>query len=824
MSIKFYKKLAFFIAGLFFTVSLSAQPLAENAPSTSAGGTISGRVFSKSQKVPMEYASIALYRLPDSTMVTGSITDKEGHYKFTGLKNGKYYMLVTFMGFDVHKVKDIVIESGKSDVKLPIVYLQPNSNTLKAVDIKAQQSMVSYQMDKKVIDVTQDMMASAGNAIDVLQNVPSVSVDLEGNVSIRGSTNFTVLIDGRPSILDGNDALQQIPASSIQKVEIITNPSAKYSPEGVGGIINIILKKEKRNGLNGVASGSLANPNTYQGNILLAYRKGKLNYNLSVDGMNRDFGMNVNTQYNTLGADTTNFRYSTIDGHRIRKGYGVKGGIDYYINDNSTLSLQGRIGNYGFNSDNMSRQHNFTYPATVDSYFNSTSNSDRWGNFYSLQGDFQHKFNDLGQKIEALVFYSKRTSDDKEGQTDYPTNADWVQTGGVSDRIQSSTLDTTTEFRVQLDYTLPIGEKGNLEAGLQSRINRDAGNYDLQNFDTATSQWVYNQNRSSIISFDRNIYAGYVSYKNMLGKFGYELGFRGEYTYRSVNDSTGTSTFTINRFDLFPSLYLSYQFKYNYQVYASYSKRIQRPRGWDLNPFPRVIDQYNVRVGNPELEPEYIDSYELGVQKVFSKAFVSMEGYYRKGRNNITRIVELGPDGILYRTSTNLDSDRSMGVELMVNSKMNKWLNLNLTGNVYHYSLQGSVSGDSVTSQSTNWSLRGTISANLSKTFKIQWQGMYNSPTATVQGSRKGFFFNSLALRKDFIDNKLNVTLSARDIFGTAKFDFISTGTGFYTHTVMQRQWPIISLNVNYIINNYKQKRQKQQNDSNQENSEDMGF
>lgn len=556
---------------------------------------------------------------------------------------------------------------------------------------------------------------------------------------------------------------------------------------------------------------------------MLSYRKGKISYNLAVDGQNRDFGMHVNSEYNTLNTDTTGYRISTIDGHRIRKGYGVKGGIDYYFNEKTSLSLQGRIGNYGFASDNTSRQHIYTIPATVETYYNSQSNSNRWGRYYSLQADFLHKFNDLGHQIEALIYYSSRSSKDTENQTDYYTNSDWVQDGSFANRIQSTTYDTTSDLRFQVDYALPVGEKGKFEAGLQSRIRTDAGNYDFQDYDTITGQWVNNPSRSSMISFDRNIYAGYVSYKNTVGKLGYQVGLRGEYTDRSVNDSTATSMFTINRMDWFPSAYLSYQFKYNYQLYASYSRRIHRPHGWDLNPFPRVIDQYNVRIGNPELEPEYIDSYELGVQKVFSKAFVSLESYYRHGKNNITRVLKLGPGGILYHTNANLSTDYSVGLEMMTNSKPNKWLNLNLTGNVYYYQQEGNVTGESVTAKSTNWSLRGTISASLNKNFKIQWQGMYRSPTATVQGSRKGFFFNSLALRHDFLDRKLNVTLSARDIFGTAKFDFISTGSGFYTHTVMQRQWPIISLNVNYIINNYKQKRQKVQDDNSQ-GSDEIGF
>ena len=813
------------LLGIFFSVAVQAQPAPTEETSVAPGGTITGHVYSKIQRVPMEYASVALYNASDSTMVTGGITETNGSFRFKGIKKGNYYMLVSFMGFKVHKVPNIKIDNNNRHIQLPTIYLESTTNTLKDVEVKAQQSMVSYQMDKKVVNVSQDLMASSGSAIDVLENVPSVDVDLEGNVSIRGSSSFTVLIDGRPSILDGNDALQQIPASSIERIEIITNPSAKYDPEGVGGIINIVLKKEKRDGLNGVATASVSTRDKYRGSLLLAYRKGKVNYHISVDGNNRNYHMNVNSDYHTLNTDTTGYRISMIDGTRIRKGYGVRGGVDFYFNDKSTLFLQARIGNYGFGHDNNSKQHLFTDPMTMDNYYNSVSHSNRWGHYYSAQADFLHKFNDLGHQIEALVYVSKRASDDTETQTDYTTNADWVQTSGMPDRIQSTTMDTATQLRIKVDYSLPVGEKGKFEAGYQSRFRFHTGNYDFQNFDTLTNQWVYNPDRSSTISFDRNIHAAYASFKNTWGKLGYEAGLRTEYTDRRVNNSTATGIFKIQRFDFFPSAYLSYQFKYNYQIYASYTRRIDRPHGWDLNPFPRVIDPYNIRVGNPELEPEYINSYELGVQKAFAKSFVSLEGYYREGKNIITRVQTLGPDGILYHTNANLNNDHSLGVEMMTNLKPNNWLNLNLTGNLYHYRLEGNVTGENVSAKSTNWSLRGTITVNMKKNLRVQWRGMYRSPTVTIQGSRKGFFFNNLALRKDFFDRKLNVTLSARDLFGTAKFDFISQGTGFYTHTVMQREWPIISINVNYIINNYKQKRQRQLNDDNQENnSEGIGF
>jgi outer membrane receptor protein involved in Fe transport len=781
-----------------------------------AGGSISGRVFSKVQKVPMEYTNVVLYKAADSSMVTGSITDKKGSFRFQGLRDGKYYLQVHFIGFNIKKIGNLVISSNHKEIKLPDILLIPATATLKDVEVTARQPRVSYQIDKKVVDVSKDLTAAGGTAIDALQNVPSVDVDLEGNVTLRGSSNFTVLIDGRPSVLSGSDALQQIPASAIKNIEIITNPSAKYDPEGVGGIINIILKEEKRKGLNGMIGGSTSTAKQYQGNVLLAYRKGKVNYTLSVNGNNRPMNMHSVQHNETTANDTTLYRNSDITGVRARKGYRIKGGVDFFFNEKTSLFLAASIGSYGFGSNNSSDIDIYNNPFTFRADTNSVNNSDRIGNYYSGQMDFLHKFSDLGHQIEILVFYSDRKGDDLETQNSYATDANWIRLGTTANSIQTDTKDTSSDFRFKIDYALPVGVKGKFEAGGEARMGHQTGQYDYMNYDTVTGTWRFNSNNSSVIDFTRNIYAGYVSFKDQIDKFGYEVGFRGEYTDRSVNTNDGTGTFKIKRFDYFPSVYLSYKFNHNYQLYTSYTRRIDRPHGWDLNPFPRIIDAYNVRVGNPRLEPEYIDSYELGMQKAIGASFISLEGYYRIGRNNVADILTLGNNGIIYHTNANLDKDYSAGVEAMMNLRPVKWFDFNISGTVYHYRLTGNVTGSNVSAKSTNWNTRFTPSFKLKHDFQIQFMGVYRSPTVTVQGSRKGFFYTNLALRKDFLDKKLNVIVSARDLFRTAKWDMISSGTGFYNHSTFQRQSPIITFSINYFINNYKQRPNRQQQNGNE--------
>jgi outer membrane receptor protein involved in Fe transport len=811
------------LAALSFSASGFAQ-MPSNAPAKALqGGKITGKIADKDQHVPMQYTNVVLYHLPDSVMVNGTITQKDGSFQFSRLKDGNYYLMVHFIGFQVKMMSGIKITPRHRFLKLPTIYLEPASATLGSVEVKAEHSRISYQVDKKVVNVTKDLMASAGSAIDVLENVPSVDVDLDGNVSLRGSSNFTVLIDGRPSVLEGNDALQQIPASAIQRIEIITNPSAKYDPEGVGGILNVILKKDKKLGLNGMINTSVSTGNKYRGNATLAYRTGKVNLFVSVDGSNRDMHMKMNSENETYIGDTTNYRNTDINGIRNRRGYGVKAGLDYYFSKKTSLSLSGRVGGYGFGMDNTSNRHVYSsVPQSLEEYAQSISHSNRWGGYYNGQLSFIHNFDDLGHKLEAMVYYSNRSSDDQEDQSDYITDMNWNVLAGEPSSLRTATKDSSSDLRIKLDYSKPIGEKGKLEAGLQSRFAHQNGDYTYSSFDTTLNDWVNNADYASIVDFKRNIHSAYVTFQNTFKAFGFQLGMRGEFTDRSVDNKNGTDPFVIHRFDYFPSAHFSYQLKNNLQVYTSYSKRIRRPRDWDLNPFPLIIDPYNVRIGNPELEPEYIDSYELGLQKILGRSFISFETYYRINKNKITRILQVGDDGIFYHTNINLNKDYSMGAELMTNLKLVKWLGINASMNIYNYRLTGNIEGADVASNSTNWSGRLTTSFNLKGNLRIQWMGIYRSKTVTLQGSRKGFFYTNLALRKDFLKRKLNVTVSARDLLGTAKYESIAQGAAFYSHMVRTREWPVVSLNVSYIINNYRQKRDK--NQDNQEVPEDIGF
>jgi outer membrane receptor protein involved in Fe transport len=781
-------------------------------------GIITGQVMDKELNQPMEYANLVLYSKRDSSIVTGTVTDIEGKFKMEKLPYGRFYMLANFIGYDKTTLTEIQITPKSKTFDAGVIYLDPASTSLEGVEIVADKNRIEYKIDKKIVNVSQDLMASGSSAIAVLENVPSVDVDIEGNVSLRGSSSFTVLIDGRPSVLTGSDALQQIPASSIDHIEIITNPSAKYDPDGTGGIINVIMKKQKSPGVNGIVNLSIGTKNKYRGDALINYRTKNFNIFGGLDGNYNEFGMKGKSNYETYFDDSTSYRDSEMKGQMLRSGYGIKAGIDYYLTDKSTLTLSGRYGGYNFDRDGTSSRHIYTDPIGFDEYSQSTTLMDRGGTFYELNMNYVKKFDDKGHQLEAMAFYSRRNGDDTEEQKDYLTDAEWnINPDSLPDILRTTEHEISDDIRLKLDYTKPVGEEGKIEAGYQSRMEFENEKFLFQDYDFPTGEWIENELFTSEADFKDNIHAAYGIFSNTWKSFGYQFGLRGEYTDRIIDNASSPEVYTLNRLDFFPSVHVSKEFKNDHQFIASYSRRIERPDGRQLDPFPQYMDPYNIRVGNPELEPEYINSLELNYQKKIKTSFVSMEVYYRINTNKITEVKFVQDDGIIVHTFQNMNKDYSLGTELMGNADVAKWINVNASVNVFDYRLKGTIDGEDVNKQSTNWNGKLNITMKFKYDFRVQISGIYRGKSVTAQGTEEGFPMLNLALRKDFMNKKLSTTISVRDLLMTGKRESTSSGTDFYSYDNFKRESPILTFDITYTINNYKRQRNGNQVEGNQE-------
>lgn len=770
-------------------------------------GIVKGRIFDRQLNQSMEYANFVLYKLMDSTIVSGTVTVADGSFKLEKVPFGRYYAIANFIGYNKTTINDIRITPKAKEVDLGQIFLDQATTSIQGVEVVADKAPVEFKIDKKIVNVSQDLIGSTGSAVTVLENIPSVQVDIEGNVTLRGSGSFTVLVDGKPSVLQGSDALEQIPASTIDHIEIITNPSAKYDPDGVGGIINVVLKKQKQPGLNGVINAAVGTGNKYETDFTLNYRTRNFNIFGGADINYHEFYMEGNSNYTTYYDSVINHRDSDMRGEMHRQGYAARAGFDFYVTDKSTFTLTGKYGNRSFARDAKSSRYIYDEGIFPGEYSQSNTTSERGGNYYELSSNFTHNFDSKGHKIEALAYYSKRFSDDREEQNDYLTDENWNIPDTVSPEMIKTTEDETDQdIRIKADYTRPVGKEGKIEAGYQSRMQNEKEDFLQQDFDHPTGEWVENDLYSSTIDFKDNIHSVYATFSNMWRKFGFQLGLRGEYTDRKITSQGTGASWLIDRFDYFPSIHLSKEFNGGNQVLVSYSRRIERPDGRELDPTPGYMDPYNIRIGNPGLEPEYIDSYEMSYQKRFDKSFLSLEGYYRINKNKITNIKTL-TDTVFVHSYLNLNRDLSLGVEAMINADFTKWLSFNGSVNLYDYRLEGSLESEDVNRRSTNWDGRGNLTLKLKHDIRIQITEMYHGPSVTAQGESEGFFMTNAAVRKDFFDRKLSVILSVRDLFRGGKREGTSAGEDFYSYEKFRRESPVFMLNLSYIINNYKKQR-----------------
>jgi outer membrane receptor protein involved in Fe transport len=776
-------------------------------------GSLTGTIRDDSNNESIEFATVAIYSSTDSALIDGTITDATGQFTIEAVPFGNYYVDIRFIGYTNTRITNVKVAEANPVIDLGMVNLEMATANINEVEVVAERSQVEYKIDRKVVNVSKNLTSLGGTAVDALQNTPSIQTEIDGTITLRGSSSFTVLVDGKPSVLQGSEALQQIPAASIDRIEIITNPSAKYDPEGTSGIINVIMKKEHRDGLNGIVNASATSLGQYSGDFLLNYRTGKFNIFGGIDYNTRPGPGSFKNLRETYYPDTTIILESQGDRSWNRGGTVLRGGVEYFINDRNNLTLSGNLGNRKFGIDALSKFHAYTDPMTIDEYYIQNNDFQVNNEYYSMTFNYQLKFEREGHELLAEAFYSGNRGNDTQELTDYTTDASWNIIDGSSSRDRSLETSDEKDLRIKVDYTLPVASNGRFEAGLQSRFDLGVGDYRLERYDPDANDWITDESLSSATEFSRSIQSAYATYSQEFTSLSFLGGLRTEYTDRIITQLTLEEQYRVKRWDFFPSVFLTAKLPANQQIQASYSRRINRPRSWYLDPFPRFFDPYNVMIGNPGLEPEYIGAFELNYQIKIDKSMIALEGYYRQTNNKISRIRTLGPDNILTMTFANLEKDFATGAELMGNTNPAKWWNLMVSGNLYYYNLNTeNIDGGSIRS-TTAWNVR------TSNTFKLKWgtsiqlMSMYNGPSITAQGEREGFFMTNIGIRQDLLKRKISLTLNVRDVFASSKYAYTSEGADFYVRNESVRKSPSIGLTLSYKINNYNQRKQNDMNE-----------
>jgi outer membrane receptor protein involved in Fe transport len=764
---------------------------------------ITGIVLDKATETPLEFANVAVYSKSDSSLISGSITNEKGQFEITGLEPGEFYLEANFIGFNSAEVSNIVVNENNRSVDLGRIEISPSTVEIEGVNVVADKAAFEFKLDKKVVNVSQVISAIGGTAVDVLENTPSVQVDIEGNVSVRGSSNFTVLIDGRPSVLSGSEALRQIPASALESIEIITNPSAKYEPDGQAGIINLVTKKSSLNGFSGIVNGSIGSNDSYRGDILLNYRTDRFKFTVGADWRDEMYYGSMSARRETFSNDTTSFLYIDGSRDRNRSGHNFKSGIEWYLSNKSTLSLMGEIGRSLGSNFNSGQTRNFTIPESERIFSITDEFSERINDFYSLNLNFQHNFNTSGHKLEAMVFYSGKEGTDAQEASEMLADSEFRPLNKYIERVKSLEKEDENEFRLKIDYTNPFSKTGRLEAGILSRLDREMEGLTFEMFNEETGIWEIDDRFTSVTDFRRDIHAAYSTYSNALGNFEFMTGLRGELTVREIRNTNLPDELVLNRFDLFPTIHTSYKMNQNNELMASYSRRINRPGGRDLDPIPAYFNRYTIRVGNPELEPEYTDSYELGALKRFGRSYISLDGFHRVTNNKIDRY-QTFEDGIFYLRTGNFDKDYSTGLEVTGNISFTKWLLVNASASVFNYKITGEINGSTIDRESRNWNGRMNTTFRFSENSRLQVNGFFRGPSVSAQGETKAMFFSNLSYRHEFFDRKLSATLSVRDPLGTGKFERESFGPDFNSWFRWKNEPRIVRLTLSYRINNFR--------------------
>ncbi len=790
----------------FLTVLFLINSGFTQAPRMRANGTMSGTIYDKATGNPVEYANIILFSQQNNSQITGTISDKNGNFQLANVQPGAYYIEIRFMGYDMKEIENILINPRQPVVDLGKIELEGKVLSMETVAVEGEKPALTYEIDKKVISVSQVQTAISGNAADVLENVPSVTVDIEGNVTLRGSSNFQVLIDGRPTVLEPNDALQQIPASTIENIEIITNPSAKYDPDGTAGIINLVMKKNQRSGRSGLVNLNAGLNEKYGGEVLVENRTNKYSMVLGLD-YNRRFFDGSNEEMNQTTYDGL-ASYINSDGDS-RRGFisgGIRGALELNLSSKDNLQLNGR---YGYRSHQHESEQNFdtwAEPDLLHTLYNSDNSHKRSGNYYSMNTSYRHQFARKGHELSAQLLYSKSHGEEKSAN-------ELLELDGKKISGQTSTEEgPSQEYRAKIDYTLPLNKDDKFETGYQTEFRDSEDIVEMLEYQQDQNIYEFLPEYAHTTRYLRNTHSLYAIYSAKISAFGFQLGMRGEYTDRETESEGENKKYVIDRWDYFPTTHFSYEFSRGQQLMASYTRRIDRPRGYYLEPFLTWMDAYNVRSGNPAIKPEYIDSYETGYQTAFGKNLFSAEVYYRKTNNKIERVRSVYNVDVTLHSVENVGTDHSLGTELLLNIDLTKFWNINLMGNIYKYKIEGILYGNEFSRQSNNWSSRFNNVFKIAQFTQLQINSGYRSPTVRSQGRREGFFSTDLAVKQDFFNRSLSASLQIRDIFGQRKYEYTSEGPDFYLHRKFDVESPIVMLNVRYNINNYKANRERNGN------------
>ena len=804
---------------LFFVLTSTSLLYSQNSEVI-----VTGKVTDSETNIPLEYATISVFNVNSEDAINGVITDSNGEFSIE-LSKGNYDFKVEFISFKIKYYRNITVNNPLS---LGTIELSIDENILDEIEVIGEKTEIEIKLDKTVYNIGKDLTLKGSSVSDVLDNLPSIEVDIEGNVSLRGNESVRILINGKPSGLVGissNEALKQFPSESVEKVEVITSPSARYNAEGTAGIINIILRRSKLTGFNGSLSLNSGYPERYGVSANLNYRTKKLNFfnNIGYNTRTSEGSFINETEYYTNQAINNFLNENGVRGSERNSNY-LNTGIEYFISDKTSV-----VGSYvfrksdGFTNNTNNVNQNFNSISKFSERLEKESEIDDTNEF-SI--NLTHDFNKEGHVL--TMDYQKEKSSENENGFISNSQLKPILTKYLSEKVNTDEIQESELFKI--DYVLPIKKDGQFELGFRRSNQHQDIDYLAKNEDL-NGNFINDLNLSNTLLYNEKVNAFYTQYGNKKNKFSYLLGLRYEESKTAVKQLANNTNNVKNYNDFFPTLNLSYQIKEDETITFGYNRRIRRARSYFINPFPSKSSATNIFQGNPNIDPTYSNGIDLGYLKRYEKLTLNGSIYYRKETGVFTFISENTGDFVLVneilvpvlrRTPINLASNKQIGLELNANFNQSKNWRLNGSLNFYESETLGEYMGIVYDSKNLTWS--GRLSNNLKLFSSVDWQTSfrYRAPQKTAVSERKASIYSNTAFSKDLLKDKITLTFKVNDIFETGKWRIESFNENYRSYSESNwRGGRTLELNLIYRFN---QKKKETRNSGDYNDYSEGGF
>jgi outer membrane receptor protein involved in Fe transport len=752
----------------------------------------------KNQGLP--YVSVALFSVKDSNYVKGVATEPNGKFAVQ-IPSGNYFAKISFLSFKDKTIPDIRLTN--KDVDLKIIRLVPSVNNLAEFEVVEEKRLIELDLDKKIFNVSKDVTNHGAEATEILDNIPSVEVDVDGNVSLRGSGNVSVLINGKPSGMMGMstaEVLKQMDASLIDKIEVITNPSARYDAEGEVGIINIILKKDRREGVNGSVNANVGFPNNYGGGFNLTVKKKNFNIFTGYGVSFRDSPRSSSSDQAFTYPDTS-FSYTSVSNtEQYSFNNNFRLGTEVFINNYNSFTVSSK---YSFgDGDNKT---NLVYAdfdgfgeAVQTVYRGEIEDKDR--NSFNVSFNYSKKFKKKDRLLTFDASHSQRT--DNENSTIIQTNNS-VVSENLEQRIFNN--EGGDNWLFQTDYIHPI-KKGKIEFGLKHTIQKIDDDYAVEQFNESSNDWNYVPGFNNLVLYDENVSAAYLMFGKKIKNFSYQIGVRSEYASVTTELVTTNEVTQRDYMNFFPSVHLSYKLKKENAIQLGYSKRIKRPHHYWLLPFFSFTDSRSNFSGNPNLNPEYTDSYEIGYLKNWGKASLLSNAYYRYTIDNMDWVIFSTAEGITNRKPVNLGVKNSYGLEFSGSYQLIKWWTIRGSFNFFREIRDGEFEGVEYDVDTYAWSTRLNSKWAIYKKINLQASGNYRAPKESPQGENLARYSLDVGLSFDLFKGNGTMSLNVKDVFNTNRRASLASGENFVSESKNQWRSRYVRLSFTYRLNQKKKR------------------